>query len=179
MISLRRDGQSVPTLEESVDLIRRQLETGELRFALSPERWATCQLPTPLKWNRIHFSNLNAKKVPTKKGGVYCFVLRPSFSGPPETSYLLYIGQTTQFRTRYRRYLTDRDAGYKRRPHVYLMLNKWPDDLWFCYAPVTDLDQLDTFENSLMDSCVPPFNIDFTGTVNPAVRMWRILGPFR
>jgi len=127
----------------------------------------------------MRFTQENRSKTPTTKGGVYGFVCRPSFDGPPETAYLLYIGKTKRFRTRYSRYLSDQASPLKARPHIYRMLNKWGDDLWYYFAPINDVDLIDEIERSLMNSCLPPFNVDLKGRHNTAVRLWRLLGSFR
>ena len=58
----------------------------------------------------------------------------------------------------------DLDTIYKskkksKRRHIYLMLNKWEDYLYFYYAEVdptqTDLKQL---EQTLLDTLTPPFS---------------------
>lgn len=169
----------MPSLEEFVDLIRSQLEAGELKFSLSLDLWADCQIPIPLSWKCVHFTDDNAGKVPKKKGGVYGFVLQPPPQDPPETRYLLYIGRTKQMRTRYRRYLRDKVRGYKARPHINIMLNAWPDNLWFCYATVEEIDGLPNLENILLNTWIPPFNREFKGELNSAVNLWRTLGPIR
>ena len=163
----------------SIDIIREQVIAGSKSFTLSPELWATCILPTNLEWKLVRFTDDNAVSVPTHKAGVYCFVLRPKVVGPPAAAYLLYIGKTTQFRTRYRRYLRDRTAS-RARPHIHEMLNKWSDEhVWFYYAPIADLDVVRPVEKILIDSCIPPFNVEFSGEVNTAVNLWRNLGGFK
>ena len=60
------------------------------------------------------------------------------------------------------------------------MLNKWPDEMWFYYAPIDDLTLLGEVEAAIRDSCVPPFNLDFGAHVNTtAVNLWRRIGSFR
>lgn len=171
---------SLTSEKKIVDILRSQLEQGEVTFTHSPEFWAQCSLPVHLEWKPVQFTRNNQAKVPTRKGGVYGFVLRPSFVGPPNTAYLLYIGKTKGFKTRYRRYLFHQSpSGYKSRPHIHDMLNKWPEHMWFYYAPIDDLALLDEVEAAIRDSCIPPFNLDFKARVNTAVNNWRRLGSFR
>ena len=59
------------------------------------------------------------------------------------------------------------------------MLNKWPEELWFFFAKLDDCDLRTTVEDTLLNSCVPPFNIAFKGRVNTAVKRWKSLGSFR
>ena len=59
------------------------------------------------------------------------------------------------------------------------MLNKWPEEIWFFFAKLDDRDLRKTVEDTLLNSCVPPFNIEFEGRVNTAVKRWRSLGGFR
>lgn len=165
---------------EFIDIIRTQMAESQLIFTHSPERWAACVPPVDLKWKPIQFTKDNVSKIPSTKGGIYGFLLRPSFTGPPETAYLLYVGRATRFRTRYRRYLRDQSpTGLKRRPIIHEMLNKWPEDTWFYFATIDDLSLLPKAESAIRDSCIPPFNSDFDAQVSTAVRMWRSLGAFR
>ena len=164
-----------------VDIIRSQLLAGQVTFPLAPEMWATCQLPASvtLNWEKIQFTEAAASQLPSNAAGVYCFVLHPIIQGAPQGSYLLYIGQTTQFRTRYRRYLRDRNSN-RARPLIHEMLNKWEErHLWFYYAKVDQLKMLGTIEDALLNGCVPPFNKDFPARINTAVQSLRHLGPLR
>ena len=147
-----------------VDILRDQIQTGQVVFSLSPERWADCKVPIALRWKRVRFTSSNRLRVPARGTGVYCFVLRPSFFGPPETAYLLYVGKADRrrFGRRYKDYLDEKTAPQRARPHINLMLNKWEDDLWFYYAPIEDQGLVGTIENLLLSSCIPPFNINFT-----------------
>ena len=166
--------------KEQVDIIVGQIETGTIGFTLAPGLWADCKPSVQLDWSPIRFDVANRAKLPPDTGGVYGFVLKPEVVGPPETAYLLYIGKTKEFRRRYGEYLFYQSpSGYKARPHINSMLNKWPDEIWFYFAPLEDLNLLAQIEDTLLNSCVPPFNLEFKGTVNTAVRQWRSLGSFR
>lgn len=166
--------------KEQIDIIIGQLDTGSLSFVLAPARWADCQLPVQLKWYPIHFDEANKTLLPPDTGGIYGFVLEPQVPGPPETAYLLYIGKTREVIRRYGEYLFYKSPrGYKYRPHIHNMLNKWPDEIWFFFAKLNDRDLRTTVESTLLNSCIPPFNIEFKGRVNTAVRQWRNLGGFR
>ena len=169
----------MPTQTEIVDILVDQLARGKVTFTHAPEFWEKCLLPFQLKWDRVLFTPDNRKGIPATKAGVYCFILVPALIGPPGTSYLMYVGKTLAFKRRYGRYLSDQSQGYKNRPHINLMLNKWPDMLWFYYASIDDRGMLDEVETTLRDSCIPPFNYEFKGRVNTAVRLWRNLGSFR
>ncbi len=166
--------------KQQIDIIINQLTEGAVKFVLAPDRWATCNLPVQLNWRPIPFNDANQATLLPNAGGVYSFILKPAVVGPPETAYLLYIGKTKKISKRYKDYLFYKSpSGYKYRPHIHDVLNKWPDEIWFSFATLDDLDLLKTVEDTLLNSCVPPFNIEFEGRVNTAVRLWRSLGGFR
>ena len=166
---------------QHVDLIKGQLANGQVTFILSPEMWLECRLPNAIQldWQRVQFTDASLSDLPRDAAGVYCFVLHPTIAGPPEGAYILYIGQTKHFKSRYQRYLRDRFSA-RARPLIHEMLNKWSeDDLWFYFATVTQTRLLDPIEDALLNGCVPPFNKDFPARINTAVQSLRHLGPLR
>ena len=171
---------SVVNEREQVDIIINQLSSGSLNLVLAPELWAKCKLPVQLTWSPILFDDANQAGLLPDTGGIYSFILKPNLMGLPETSYLLYIGKTKEISRRYRDYqFYKSDSGYKKRPHINSMLNKWPAQIWFFFAKLDGQKVRNDVEDILLNCCVPPFNIEFKGRVNTAVRQWRNLGGFR
>ena len=166
--------------KEQIDIIIDQLAKGAVTFVLAPERWAACNLSVQLDWSPILFDDASQANLLPDTGGIYSFILNPGVVGPPETAYLLYIGKTREISRRYKDYVFYKSpSGYKYRPHIHNMLNKWPTEIWFFFAKLDDWDLRKTVEDTLLNGCVPPFNIEFEGRVNTAVRQWRNLGGFR
>ena len=166
--------------KQQIDFIVSELIAGAVTFVLAPDLWANCRLPVQLTWSVIRFDSADEAKALPDTGGIYSFILKPEVVGPPETAYLLYIGKTKEISRRYGEYLFYKSpAGYKRRPHIHDMLNKWPAEIWFFFAELDGKAMRRTVEDTLLNSCLPPFNIEFKGIVNTAVRRWRNLGGFR
>ena len=147
--------------KQQIDIIINQLTEGAVTLVLAPERWDACNLPVQLNWSPILFGDTSQANLLPDTGGIYSFILRPEVAGPPETAYLLYIGKTKEISRRYREYLFYKSlSGYKKRPHIHDMLNKWPEEIWFFFAKLDDRDLRKTVEDTLLNSWVPPFNID-------------------
>ena len=149
--------------------VRDHLTRYRRPFVLAPRMWQNCQLPVDLEWQSVRFGENTRKDIPTNTFGIYAFVLVPEITGPPKTAYLLYIGKTRRpFRTRYREYLPDESDDWAVRP-IYRALEKWHDYIWFHFAPMEDPDLLKSTEEILINSCIPPYNYKFTGTIGKAI----------
>ena len=145
--------------------IRGYLRTHRRTFTLAPRMWQNCNLDVELQWQSVRFGKNYQDAVPTDSFGVYAFVLVPEFTGPPTTAYLLYIGKTKRpFKTRYREYLRYEPDDWATRP-IYRALEKWYDYIWFHFAPMEDPDLLKPTEEALINACIPPCNLKFTGTI--------------
>ena len=142
------------------------------RMVLSPHHWRTCALSTDLHWKAVKFTYANANDIP-KTCGVYTFLVQPGIANHPYCSYLLYVGETADqdFKKRYRQYLRESRAGDKStRPHVTDMLEKWDGFLWFCFAPINNIELIEGVEDALLAAYLPPSNKDFPATVSKALR---------
>ena len=170
-----------PRDDTPVEDLFEYMRDGRVPFMLAPEFWGAISLPVKLKWSRVHFSATNSSKVPSSKLGVYCFLLRPDVEGPPDTAYLLYIGKTQRnFRVRFREYLIEmKGKRSKDRWTISSMLNKWPEWIWFYFAPIEQGSMVPEVENELVNRCVPPFNPGLKGNVDKAARRLKNLGGFR
>ena len=162
------------TDKEPIDLIMDQLRDGRVVFNHSPERWSHCDLPVELQWISVPFNEDNRAVIPSNKFGVYAFMLKPDFTGPPESSYLLYIGKTEdtrRFRRRYSDYLYYQRTG--NRPVISRMLRRWNGHIWFYYAPVEDVHLVDEIETTLLNACIPPYNDSFKGRVGSGIMAFK------
>ena len=151
--------------EEVRDHLRRHRRT----FTLAPWMWQSCQLPVDLQWESVRFGEDSRDDVPSDSFGIYAFVLVPDIKGPPKTAYLLYVGKTKRpFLTRYGEYLKSDPDDWALRA-IYRALDKWHDYIWFHFAPMEDPDLLKPTEETLINACIPPFNLRFTGTIGRAI----------
>lgn len=137
---------------------------------LSPAQWAGYSNPIQLSWNCVKFDPANADTVPDTTG-VYTFVVNPGICQHPATHYLLYLGRArgVTLRRRFKDYLREKTAD-KGRPPVQLMLNKWPDHLWFYYAPVPNSSVIDALEEDLLAAYLPPVNQSFPATISKILK---------
>jgi hypothetical protein len=129
------------------------------RFILSPKHWSGFSCQVTLKWHRVRFSESSAADVPNDKRGVYTFVAVPGIADHPACHYLLYVGMVydSDFRTRFRSYLQE---GRKSKPrdHIRLMIERWPDHLWFYYAELANGSIIKKLEGDLITAYLPPHN---------------------
>lgn len=136
------------------------------KFILSPVQWEALNIPA-LDWQHVKFTQEHKNVVP-KTRGIYLFIIRHDSNLLPLHGYIAYVGLTgdTNERTlyvRYGEYL--RDQRRPKRLHIYELLNRWKNDMYFYYAAIPDKSQsLTDIETNLLDSLVPPYNRkDFTG----------------
>ncbi|MCO6415206.1 hypothetical protein JYK14_03320 [Siccirubricoccus sp. KC 17139] len=150
-----------------------QIAVDRRDFYVSPSRWNTSRVSVSLNWMSIQFSAANQASVP-RAPGVYSFVVRRENGHFPPHGFIMYVGITTRtLRKRYGEYLDEMRRG--KRPRVYYMLNKYPDDLYFNYVSLqpetADLEQL---ELDLNDAILPPVvTKDFTAEIRDLVSALR------
>lgn len=144
------------------------------KMVLSPQRWSACRITTDLSWSVVKFDKSQQASIPDDRQGVYTFVVKPEIANHPECSYLLYVGKTERqnLRRRFLQYF-DEPNNPKGREPVKLMVRLWQQHLWFCYAPVSNVDEIDTIEESLIDAFVPPINQKYPGQLGRAMRAWQ------
>lgn len=148
----------------------------EVKFMiLNPNLWVKYPNRTSLQWYQIKFSASELANVPDSSCGVYSFVVIPDIAGHVACAYLLYVGKTERnFRTRYREYLDDQDLSKKtNRVHIREMLNKWKEHLWFCYAPVAQVNLIKQLEKDLINSYLPPYCKEFPAEVREPMKVLR------
>jgi hypothetical protein len=147
---------------EEIDDLRKYRKS----FILSPKQWQILNIPR-LKWKSVKFLKQNRDRVPPVRG-IYVFMIKHRTKLLPSHGYIAYVGLTGDrnertLNARYGDYL--RDQSRPKRVHVYELLNRWKNDVYFYFAEVPDRKvSLSALENNLLDSLIPPYNRkDFTG----------------
>jgi len=145
-----------------IDGLRKYRKT----FILSPEQWQLLNIPR-LAWRNVKFSRENKVNIPQVRG-IYLFMIKNETNLLPPHGYIAYVGLTGDDRERtlndrYGDYL--RDQSRPKRIHIYELLNRWRNDIYFYFAEIPDRAvSLSEIETNLLDSLIPPYNRkDFTG----------------
>jgi len=138
-------------------------------FLVSPTRWRTSRVTTPLTWTFLSFTEANRTNVPLA-AGVYAFVVRHENNHFPAHGFIMYIGITganangRTLRDRYGDYL--REQKKKKRPRIHYMLTKYKQDIHFAYCATDPAVNLETLELDLNDAIIPPaVSKDFTAEI--------------
>ena len=141
------------------------VEEGKLKlhirkFLLYPDYWAdnSNKVDFNVQCSVCEFTPSNRDNIP-KERGVYCFVVIPSYKHIFETKYLFYAGKTNRtLWDRYKEYLDDQEGRGKPRKKVFEMLKLYKGYLYFFYAPLSSSDNVDLFEEKLLNTFVPHIN---------------------
>lgn len=154
------------------DLLSAQDEypSHKVDFVLWPRMWQTYRTSLGLSWHLCQLSSNNRNGIPSCSG-IYTFLVQPMLFDHPACSYLMYVGQSSNLNRRFGEYLTT-EKRISGRPKIFRMLNKYPDNLWFCYTSVPQ-NELSSVEDRLTAAYMPPFNDQFPAEVR------RIVGAFR
>ena len=154
------------------DIIKEQdeLAAHSPPITMWPKKWKSYPNPRVLSWKLVRLVNASRNSVPFKSG-IYSLLIRPDIAAHPSCSYLMYIGQTVDLRTRFGNYLTSerKETG---RAKLFRLLNRYDEYLWFCFCEVPEAD-LDTVEDALIEAYVPHANGDFPADMRPVVRAFR------
>lgn len=153
------------------------LKISERTFVLSPTRWRSVAHSTPLTWTKVAFTAANRNSIPQSRG-LYAFVVVHESTYFPPHGYLMYIGITGDdssnrtLRIRYGEYLREKDKGG--RAKIVTMLQSYPDDTYFFYAPITDRRRsLPKIEDDLLSALIPPCNEKFAADIAKGVKALR------
>lgn len=159
------------------DLIAEQdkAKSHEYTFCLWPKVWQeyAANHGYAFNWKERQFLASEVSNVPNEPG-LYTFIIQPRVANHPSCSYLMYIGKTKRtLKQRFREYLREkqRESG---RPEVVRLLNKYQDNILFCYTVVQEVFPLTEMEEALLGAFIPPCNRDQL----PA-RVRRIVGALR
>lgn len=146
------------------------------RFLLSPTRWRSSRVTTPINWTYLPFTEANHIHIPSAPG-IYAFIVRHINDHFPGHGFIMYIGITganangRTLHDRYGDYL--REKRKEKRAKIHYMLNKYSDDIHFAYAVVTDQNvDLEALELDINDAIIPPVVVkDFTAEIRKLVRV--------
>jgi hypothetical protein len=147
---------------DEIDGLRKYKKT----FILSPEQWQLLNIPR-LDWHHVKFLRENRDVIPQVRG-IYFFMIKYETNLLPSHGYIAYVGLTGDqnertLHLRYGDYL--RDQSRPKRVHIYELLNRWKNNIYFYFAEVPDREEsLTDIETNLLDSLIPPYNRkDFSG----------------
>jgi len=130
---------------------------GKYEFELFPELWATPEVGEfydGKQWQCFEFKPDVPDNLPATSG-IYMFVAKPLCGRLRDHTYILYIGKTTNLRTRYGDYLKEKRCEVDApREKVVRFLNHLEDFLFF-YCTQIPGDQLDHAEGLLKDNITP------------------------
>lgn len=159
-----------------------ELKNYQQHVLLAPSRWRGFVPASPLAWSYVKFEVGNRTAVPEQRG-IYAFIVQFQDNGQlpialPPHGYVMYAGVTGEvaagrtLRDRYGDYL--RDQKRPKRRSIWLMLNRWKEDIYFHYAPVDANFDLGAAEDALNDAIIPPYvTQDFSAEVRELVRVLR------
>lgn len=150
-----------------VDILNEQdeMKAHTHEFVLWPRKWQGYDgINLVCDWQMHRLVEAERSIIPTQSG-IYTLLVQPGIALHPACSYLMYVGQASSLRRRFGDYLTSekRESG---RPKIFRLLNKYENNLWFCYTLVPR-DQLDVYEDALMESYVPPNNDRLPASLRP------------
>jgi len=150
-----------------VDLVAEQDEYHNhlWEMCLWPSQWEKFDQQLRLEWQSVALDKNSKSTVPTEPG-VYSLLVQPGIANHAECSYLMYVGQAINLRTRFGKYLT---TERKRRGKIVRLLHRCEGYIQFCYSQVSRA-RLDDVEAQLSNAFVPPCNTQFTGKVGRAKR---------
>lgn len=151
-------------LMEQVDTLKANTQ----EFVLWPRQWRTYS--DSHAWSEVKLRRPDANQVPNRSG-IYTLILEPGIAGHHSCAYLMYVGQATSLRARFRDYLGKERNQTTGRPRMVYFLRKYSRFIWFCYTEI-DVLQLDSTEKKLYSAYIPPLNRDYEGELG------RVVGAF-
>lgn len=159
---------SVPTKNEIKSIFNIKWS----RICLDPDVWNIKRKikTNPIsKWKEIkftkknipHFKNLN------KVQGIYMFVAKPNTQYTKEHSYILYIGQTSNLKDRYKSYFDYEDSTEPSDHKKRCMVIVWKGYLYFHYIRTRfkSTNQREKYEYDFIDSIAPIINDKFRSKI--------------
>lgn len=151
---------------DPVDIVEQQDEFAAhcWRFCLWPKKWQDCKVLASASWETRKLERQQKQVIPTSPG-IYTLVIKPNIASHPNGAYLMYVGQAVDLRDRFGKYIT---TERRRRPKVFRLLLKWEGHIFFCFTKVKASD-LDSVEDALISSFLPPANSAFPGELRPVV----------
>jgi excinuclease UvrABC nuclease subunit len=150
-----------------VDIIQEQDEMKAhcCDFVLWPRQWRTYD--GEHDWTMYKLTRPGRGNIPDQPG-IYTLLIQPGIANHSACSYLMYVGQTNSLYRRFGEYLSERkrETG---RPKILRLLNKYSDNVWFCFT-IAPEDALDTIEENLINAYLPPANDQLPAEVSRVMR---------
>lgn len=137
-------------------------------ISLWPKPWKAFSLKASFSWTVISLDSANELMIPAKPG-IYTLLVQPQLASHPAASFLMYVGQATSLRARFKQYLT---SEKKIRPLVIRLLNTCSEYVHFGYCEFSSA-KLDTVESALLEAFNPPCNSKIPGDVGKARRAFK------
>lgn len=152
---------------DPVDLVEEQsqLQAHRVAFVLWPRQWKRFRIRRKLDW-RTQSLHPDKKGRVSNTSGIYTLVIKPSIAQHPACSYVMYVGQAENLRSRFNSYCTQER---RIRPRIVRMLYSWDGFVYFCACSVPR-NQLKRVEDALIESYVPPANSDYPATLRAAIK---------
>ena len=129
------------------------MKAHEYSFILWPKQWISYR--DIHDWQLFKLISEKKKEIPSKPG-IYTLLVQPCVANHPASSYLMYVGRTKSLKRRFSEYLNEKNLETG-RPKIYRLLNKFTDNIWFCFTEVSE-DKLIAIEDGLISAYVPPAN---------------------
>ena len=111
---------------------------------------------TTLHWREIRLTSATIDAA-TDEVGIYLFVTSISLGGRT-VEVILYVGRTTNLRTRLASYLRIKKGYDDKRPSIVDMFNAYRDTAKLLFAPVPEA-QLGSVERAIYETAAPEFNV--------------------
>lgn len=127
-------------------------------FTLWPKAWDKFDDRLIFTWQKRRFSESAINDIP-ESPGVYSFVVKPRIANHPACAFLVYTGQASNLRSRFKQYLAVQQGRRRHSPIVELGLSQHVGGsyLYFYYS-LHSKRSLDKYEQTLIDGFIPPWN---------------------
>lgn len=134
-------------------------------FVLWPRQWRTYN--GVHDWTMYKLIGQERNNIPDQPG-IYTLLIQPGIANHSACSYLMYVGQTNSLHRRFDEYLSERrrETG---RPKILRLLNKYPDNIWFCFT-IAPENSLDAMEENLINAYLPPANDQLPAEIRRVMR---------
>lgn len=145
----------IPFADPSLGRDYAEAKTYWEQFWLIPRYWREYRYRRSFAWRTVRFDSSVTSSLPDQ-AGVYVFSIRPPVAPPLEGAYVVYVGETTDLRRRFRDYLNEAQSR-RARPKIAITLALYRDHLFFSYAtlPVSERKKA---EDALITALWPPRN---------------------
>lgn len=175
-------------LETIQDLRTEEAKILTFKIHPVPARWEEYDNFYGLKaedWKCVKFYDESGnvsdevKRIPSDKGGIYIYVVKPVILPIAECAYIMYIGRahnngkSINLRKRVFHYINESNDMYKGRIQIRKLFNIYKKYLYVMYIQMDNNDDIDKLEKELVSAIVPPINDDLMQpSLKKAAKMW-------